>query len=284
MIKKNVLFARFPYKAVEHPDTVDWLIRAVKAAKEDQRIDQIHVARFDDTPITMTRNACIERAKRENVDYLLMIDSDMSPDLPGQKPFWETAFHHLYNHEGPAVIAAPYVGPPPHCNVYVFQWIALMNGNPNPDLKLEQFTREEAERLYGITEVAALPTGLMLLDMRGIEKLKPPYFYYEYTDEFESRKASTEDVTFTRDISLAGVPCYCAWDCWAGHWKAFRGDKPRTIQVENIRHQFVGAIEKNLRAKGLQAIKDQAAKALAADKEEKLGPLEGPREFQPKAS
>jgi hypothetical protein len=243
------MFARFPFGACDHPDTSDWLVSTVLKAKADPRISDLFHWRIDDTPITMGRNRCIQIAKDARADLLLMLDSDMSPDLPepGGKPFWDTSFEFIYRHydRGPSVVAAPYCGPPPHENCYVFRWASIQSDHPDADMRLEQFTREEAAIRGGFEKVAALPTGLFLLDMRAIERLTPPYFYYEWTDQFEQAKASTEDVTFTRDLSLAGVPLYVNWDAWAGHWKRKRVGKPKLITAEQVGKQFREAVLRN---------------------------------------
>jgi len=247
----DLLIARFPYKGAEHPDTTDWLLKTQAKTLRDPRVGKVIMSKFDDTPITMTRNAALRLAKHHKVDYILMVDSDMSPDLPleGAKPFWETSLDFALNHRHlPCVVGAPYVGPPPFSNVYVFYWANFMNDCPNPDYKLEQYTRHEAEFQSGIKEVAALPTGLVLIDTRALEFVEPPYFYYEWKDETESEKASTEDVTFTRDLSLAGVPMYCNWDSWAGHWKNYCAIKPVSPQVGQLRQKFSSQVKRELLA------------------------------------
>lgn len=245
MPKYNVMFARFPFGNQECPDSSDWMMRTLKKCWQDERLGEIHTYRRDDTPITMSRNHCIETAKTLKIDILVMIDSDMAPDLPypGAKPFWESSLDWLLKH-GPCVVAAPYCGPPPVENVYVFQWATGRTNNPNPnDMKIEQFSREDAAQRIGIERVAALPTGLIMIDMRVIEKISPPYFYYEWEKGgTESQKASTEDVTFTRDLALSEVPIYVNWDAWAGHWKRICVGKPTIIPVDRIRKRFVEAV------------------------------------------
>lgn len=64
------------------------------------------------------------------------------------------------------------------------------------------------------------------------EKAELPWSYYEWSDAYQQRKASTDDVTLTRDIALIGErrlgynPVHIAWDCWAGHWKPKCVGKP----------------------------------------------------------
>jgi hypothetical protein len=251
MPKYSILFARFPFLNQECPDTTDWLIRTAIKTVKDQRISTVEQARYDDTPVTMTRNQMIRHAKQLGVDYLCMVDSDMYPDCePDGKPFWDTTFNFMLQHEGPCIVGAPYCGPPPVCSVYVFRWCNNMNPGDcyYPDMRLEMIPRECAAKMQGFEKVAALPTGLMMVDMRAISKIKAPYFYYEWKDEEEAEKGSTEDVTFTRDTSFAGVPLYVNWDAWAGHWKRYCVKKPRLIDTDHVKQKFKDALADDFKA------------------------------------
>ena len=81
------------------------------------------------------------------------------------------------------------------------------------------------------------------------------FFYYEYTDKYQWQKASTEDVTNTRDISLAGItrlgynPVHCAWSSWAGHWKPRNVRKPRFISAIEVAQRFRTAVDRDKSAK-----------------------------------
>jgi len=247
-MKIDVMFARFPFGAQEHPDTTDWLIETVLKAKSDERIGRVRWRRKDDTPITMSRNWVVEEAKREKIDVLVMIDSDMLPDIKyaDAKPFWDTSLDFLLRHQGPCAIGAPYCGPPPVENVYVFQWANCNNDHPGEHHKLDQYSREQAATMAGIQLAGALPTGLFMVHMDAFKLMKPPYFYYEYTDETESVKASTEDVTFTRDMTFLGIPVYCNWDAWAGHWKRKCVMKPAILTVDMVSAKYKEAVLRDM--------------------------------------
>lgn len=246
----KIMFAQFTYGDWVHPDCSDWLNVTCHTVRNDPRVAEVHMYRKSDTPITMVRNNCLQEAKRLGADFVFMVDTDMAPDyeahLPGKKKFWPSTIDFMLNHPGPCVVAAPYTGPPPHQNVYVFRWGQKMNDNPNPGWSLDQFGREEASHMAGIGPVAALPTGVVLIDMRALAKIPPPYFYYEWTDEFQQYKASTEDVVFTRNLSLAGIPVYCNWDAWAGHWKSIRCDRPAVIHTDHISDSYKKALDMGL--------------------------------------
>jgi hypothetical protein len=199
-------------------------------------------------------------AQKHGVDLLLMVDSDIAPDVekgkdPNAQPFWKSTIDFMLEHEGPCVVAAPYCGPPPVENIYVFQWTKKQGDHPDPDGEIVQYTREQAAVMGGIHEAAALPTGLLLLDMRALKLLTPPYTYYEWEGDGpacqgcglrkpgpQSAKASTEDVTFTRDLSLAGVKVYCNWDAWCGHVKRKVVGKPRPYAADAVAERMKEAI------------------------------------------
>jgi hypothetical protein len=244
--------------ASEHPDVREWMIPTVLEANKDERIGGIRIWNLADTPITMTRNRAVLMARDYGVDVLVMVDSDMKPDVlggqPGSQPFFKSSFDFLVSHyaKGPVCIGAPYCGPPPMENVYVFRWNNWASENPNPDFQLEMYDRHTAVKLAGIQECAALPTGLIMYDMRCFSLTEPktesdkPWFYYEWKDKYHADKASTEDVTQTRDLSLVGTqrlgynPVFCNWDAWAGHWKPKCVSKPQVISASGISEKLKG--------------------------------------------
>lgn len=254
--KFKVMLARFPGGNCEHPGEVNFAINFTLAcAFDDRRISGLEHWFLNDTPITMSRNRCVRDAIEKDIDILVMIDSDMGPDMVNPAhSFWTAALDFIAGryHLAPTLIAAPYCGPPPHENIYVFRWRKYQTDHPNPDYKLDQFTREEAAERSGIEAVAALPTGLIAIDMRvftgfkigdEVLKLKPPWFYYEWTDEFETHKASTEDVTFTRNVHLLfgahGLDTvFVDWDAWAVHFKQKGVTRPAMVDPGNLARLF----------------------------------------------
>jgi hypothetical protein len=256
MPKYNLAIGRFPYGGIERTECVDWLIRIAETVATDPRLDYCWL-KENDTPITMTRNKMFADACNMGADFLLIVDSDMAPDIelqgrhkdPFARPFFESSLEFMLDHKGPCVVAAPYCGPPPHENVYIFQWGNKESGVPHERQQhsLDQFTREQAALMSGITQVGALPTGLMLIDCRVFKELPYPFTYYEYEGDGvecpqckgrhagpQAKKASTEDVTFTRDLTMLGIPVYCNWDAWAGHCKNKIVGKPRVSTVQTV--------------------------------------------------
>ena len=298
--KLNVLFCSYPYGgnggiASEVNEIRHWFHDTVTKAKADERVGRVDAMDEVDTPITMTRNNSVVAARQRGIDILVMVDSDQAPDYlvglePDAVPFWDTAFDFLYDHyaQGPVCIGAPYVGSGVE-NIFVFRWRVTSSNNPDDQFSLNQYTREEATEMAGIHECAALPTGLIMFDMRCFDLIEPKdsllgaglaehlrpqlgervtqgmiqdivawterhkiateqsFFYYEYADKYQAQKHSTEDVTCTRDISLAGQlalgynPVHCAWSSWAGHWKRKLCGKPQLLPVDFVASKLARA-------------------------------------------
>lgn len=241
------MLARFPGMFQEHPKSSNWMRRTFGKLKpramtgyreadngtvehwncDHPDISEVVLWDLTETPIDMARNRCIVEAQEMGCDYVLMIDADMAPDemRPGWQPFWESSWEWIRRQRVPTVIAAPYVGPGLHQNIYVFRWANWVNPehDPGTTYALRQYTREEAAERAGFEQVAALPTGLILYDLKIFERAAPPYFYYDFDKKF-TKKESTEDVTNTRDLSflwhdVPGAGCWVNWNSWARHVK-----------------------------------------------------------------
>lgn len=287
--KLNIMFAFPSYGgnggiSSEVPDIRKWYVETVLECQKDDRIGEVHEITLAETPITMSRNRFVQAARQKGCDILVMCDSDQNPNLhakeQGFAPFFKSSFDHLYKHydQGPVVIGAPYCGPPPYENVYVFRWDSQGVYGTETQFSLEQYSRHEASKMQGIQECAALPTGLIMYDMRCFELIEPAkmsqrrvleeleahrisvtdamrnlsqgWFYYEWKDQTACEKASTEDVTNTRDISLAGMakldynPVLCNWDSPIGHWKPWCvPGRPKFFGVESIAQSFKRAVQ-----------------------------------------
>ena len=262
--KVNVLIAQFAYGGTGGvpwvlPSHTNWIARLYHDLVKDERVDKIAIQTLSDTPITMSRNRVVKTARDTGYDFILMLDSDNTPDIekdddPAWKPFWQTSFDFAYGRlvRGlPSVVCAPYCGIPPHENVYVFQWQSPETSETSP-ISLEQYTRNHAAIMAGIQPVAAGPTGVTLYSTTAFDLQKPPWFYYEYNNDEQTAKSSTEDVTNFRDIALLGHQKYgepvlfCNWDSWAGHAKVKTVRKPRVVYASDVNARFREAIACNL--------------------------------------
>lgn len=262
MPKYKLMIAQFPGGNSTHPDVAGWVHQTAVKAAADPRISEIVPFRISTTPITMGRNKACRMALETQCDYILMIDSDMSPDLylgkdPEAVPFWDSAWEFaMQRRDKPVMLAAPYCGPPPHENVFVFRWANFESDCPQDvqPFKIEQFGREEAALRSGWERCPCAATGILLIDTRVFQQLAPPWFEYEYTDRFQSDLSSTEDCFFTRNAAVLpdpGCDVWVNWNAWAGHWKAKCVGKPVVTPADAIHqslHQAVRAgIQSNQR-------------------------------------
>lgn len=77
---------------------MNWCIDNVCKMKIDPRISEVFMEVIVDTPITMSRNRAVRRALERQVDYILMIDSDMAPDFYTNfdaPRFWDVAWEFM---------------------------------------------------------------------------------------------------------------------------------------------------------------------------------------------
>lgn len=260
----SFMFARFPGNYSEHPKSSGWIMETALKAAKDPRISHVEPWWKADTPITMVRNEACYVAREKKLDYILMIDSDMDPDCEfgttGFQPFWESTLEFLLKNRHDYVgVGAPYCGPPPHENIYVFEWYEMAGQEHEPFWRLDQFSRPRAASMGGIQEVGALPTGLYVMDTRILDVVPEPWFDYEYDKDgpkcphcglnapgYRIQKATTEDVFFTRNASILGCPQYCNWDAWAGHIKLKTVRKPQPWYKSDVNRAVRQAMERGI--------------------------------------
>jgi len=257
----DIAFCTFPYTGVVRKEAARYMVTNALAMRREPRVGRIIPIEVDDTPITMARNLAVRTALDEGADFIMMLDSDMSPDCeldesPDALPFFDSTFEFMVEHyhkNGPCVVFAPYCGVPPTENIYVFRWCNTESHAPGVGggpVSLEQFTREDAAMRTGFEQVGAGATGLIIYDARIFRDphYKPEWFYYDYGDEFKSNKASTEDVANLRDISSLGYPVYVNWHAWAAHMKVKKVRKPVIPTLDSVGRKYADAVESRRRA------------------------------------
>lgn len=242
--KVRVGLFRFPFDMREMSTTVDWLLRSSHYLNNHERVEIVASESIADTPVDMSRNRALKRAKELGLHFAIFIDSDMWPDYEyihnqcketdAAKEFLPNAFEFALQHDGPCVIGVPYCCAPPEERVLVMKWVVQETDAPPGASHIKSYDREEVDSLRGFGEVAALGTGLLLIDLRALDVLPEPYFTYEFKDAAQTEKASTEDIVFTRDLHLLDVPQYCFWSSWAGHWKNKLVVRPATIPLAKV--------------------------------------------------
>lgn len=138
--------------------------------------------------IHCARNTSARQALESNCDFLLMCDPDMQPDarlfndrLPADrqpearewaKPFVFSSLDFMLS-TCSAIVAAPAVGAPPENKINV--WPARDGG------ELKRMSHQEmAEIEPGFQRVAAVGTGLMLVDCNLFRNMPQPWFEDAY--------------------------------------------------------------------------------------------------------
>jgi len=223
-----------------------WAMQAAVWASKQRDIDGgLHYWQANDTPITMVRNLAVRAALANDIDILVMVDSDMAPDIDKSHPFLPGAFEFIRKRwqQAPTIISAPYCTGGPSYNPVMGTWRTF--GASGMDVATDLYTREEAAQLHGIQPCSLQGTGLMCIDTRifsgfpvgdELVRLPEPWFYYEYRDGSNSEKASTEDMVFTRNASLLfarhGIEVgFVDWDAWSWHVKTQFVGKPQTAGI-----------------------------------------------------
>lgn len=230
--KVRILICVFNYDGWIRGEIADWYMgKCVPALTECGKVEAVSfTTQFRGYPITRLRNRACQVAQSSGFHYLLMIDNDNVPDCeyefdPRARPFFPAALEFAIS-KGPCVVGAPYCGAPPRENCMVIKWEPVADRSQAMPATMTKYSRKEAAEAEGFEEVAALPTGMLLIDLRVLNELPPPWFDYEYKDTLEAELAATEDVFFTRNLSFVGVPQYVFWDAWAGHVKEVMVRRP----------------------------------------------------------
>lgn len=253
--KVNLLVVVFTYSGQCHVDVLTYTHRVAAQLRDHPRVNQVEVAAAHGYPTDRVRNAALLSAKGRGFHFCLMIDDDMAVDFqlgdPNAKavPFAPTALDFMLAHKGPCFVGAPYTSGPPNQEVVVMKNRERFPDQPDGvGFSIDKYTRDEAAVLEGIHEVAALPTGCLMIDVRSTLIMPPPWFAYEYADApLNANLASTEDVFFTRNAAWLGVKQYCAWSSWCGHHKRILTNKPRLSPVNEIPDMIYKAWDKGWR-------------------------------------
>lgn len=242
--KVKLLVNVFTYSKQIGADVFSWCCGVGPTLDNHPRVSDVRISYTYGYPTDKVRNAVVKEAREHGHDYVLMLDDDQVPDIGLREcpertdmvPFLTSAVDFALAHDGPCLVGAPYCSGPP-----LQQVLVMKNREYVPDLldgmglKIDKYTRDEASRERGIKQVMGLPTGCLLVDLRVLDVLPPPWFSYEFDDPpFNTSLASTEDIVFTRNLDWLGVKQYCHWSAWAGHAKSYTTGVPTEAPVVDI--------------------------------------------------
>jgi hypothetical protein len=160
---------------------------ALAAALYVAGVKQIPVALANNkgSVVHKNRNNAVAEAQRLGAAKLLFIDSDMT--------FPVNAIERLMAHEKP-IVGATYA-----------QRTGLHKNLAKP-------LSGQLEDVHGLVEVAALPTGMLLIDMAVFERMKRPYFRMPFVEEDAERGIPPsdmgEDYDFCNRARTANIPVF----------------------------------------------------------------------------
>lgn len=242
--KVKLLVHAFTYTKQIGADAFSYCCGLGPTLANHERISDVRISYSHGYPTDKCRNGVVKEARQHGHDFVLMLDDDQCPDIGLSEcrertdivPFMPSAIDFALAHDGPCLVGAPYCGSPPLQQVMVMKNREYIPGlRDGMGLKIDKYSRDEAAWMTGIQRVAGLPTGCLLVDLRVLDVLPPPWFCYEFEDApFNTSLASTEDIVFTRNLDWLGVKQYAHWSSWAGHDKRFRTGIPPTAPVHDI--------------------------------------------------
>ena len=200
----NILVARLARGLYERSEISDWLVESFLQKRPQ---DQLSTISLDYFPTTTARHKAVVEARRRSVDLLCMIDHDMVP-VPGSG-YLNRAAEFLATRPC-AMVGYPYRSGWPEWATNV--WRETAGGNR------VRVSNEESAGLTATERVGQMGLGLVIVGMACFDMLQLPYFDYQYGQDFSELTAS-EDIYFTRNLTLAGGEVYCDWSRWVGHAK-----------------------------------------------------------------
>lgn len=241
--KVKLLVNVFTYSKQIGADVFSWCCGVGPTLEKHPRVTDVRISYTYGYPTDKVRNAVVKEARQFGHDLVLMLDDDQVPDCglnlsdrPDMTAFLPTALDFMLAHGDPCLVGAPYCSSPPFQQVLVMKNREYIpNLRDGAGLKIDKYTRDEAAVMTGVQRCTGLPTGCLLVDLRVLDVLPPPWFSYEYDDPpFNTSLASTEDIVFTRNLDWLGVKQYCTWSSWAGHAKHFTTGVPTPAPVVDI--------------------------------------------------
>ena len=229
----------------------------------------ISLTQTNKSRIPAARNHGVKEAREEGATHLLMIDPDVAIDAfvgtePWAKKWWSEAWYFAKRDGPPLVLTAPYAGQLQKVHVFYRDKEGVNR----------RYSWNDAGKMSGWSQVNAVGSGLMLIDMRVFDLLDKhddslnqhrPYFRDIYADERETELDYTPDVYFCERCREVGVPIWVNWDCWCGHWQLQRVTSPRCGTIPETTESEVSG----------SAIKEQGVGCLRRSEEEDSGMVEG---------
>lgn len=259
MPKYTIAIARPSSNGWERSEVGTFLFQATEASTQNpeiapyiQNLLHIPLTKF---PTNVCRNILVRECQNMRVDYLMMVDNDSEiyngirePSGKVHPGTFETFFTFLRKQSKPSVIAAPYCSGDGQVQVLKFTTDQVVQ-HPLDSFRIMQTNREFAASKTGFEKVDSIGTHCIMFDMRVFDAIPKPYFSYQYNED-ETEVIETEDCWCMRHLFYAGVPVYCGWDFWSGHFKESRIYKPPVLDDKAVPEYFMKQAEAKLLADG----------------------------------
>lgn len=219
--KISVLVVRLTYTGWERQEIGDFLVQTVLDLQAHPRVRGASYVPINQLDIATARNLAAQLALSREEDILVMVDNDIKPAKGFVWAAIDLILHQLDNGHGPTVVVSPTRCGNGEVNIKRVEHLdgygehGINVSSPVPLL--------EAIKRVGVEPVPLAGAALIAIHTGTFEALAKhkglPYFYVEYADESETEIVTSEDIAFTRDCNLHGVPVVALWNYWSSHWK-----------------------------------------------------------------
>jgi len=190
------------------PKTVGSLLAMVAHSKE---IDfHILVAERGYT-ISENRNYCVVQAQKNQSDYLIFIDDDMT--------FPADTLDCLLAHKKDVVGVNSYSRCLPLSST-----VGLMDAK-GEYMHPDKHTEWEMQIPNGLFKAYFVGAGVMLIDMKVFDKIKKPYFHF--TTDKNGQIIHGEDGYFCNQVKEAGMDIWCDSSLQIGHLGEYSFEAPK---------------------------------------------------------
>lgn len=238
----NILIARTCSYQAEHPRLGSWLFHMGIDLGRDERVGACATTDDNRHRIHNSRNHMARYALDNGFHYLCFVDPDMHPDFrvghdfcdlkqqpdarPWARPFLRSSLDFMLTTQC-GVVASPAVSGPPARRVNV--WTVKSLDEPPVNVTPDEFARMKP----GFVQVAAIGTGLMLIDVDVFRKLPEPWFedvYHEGSPQYDPDQS--QDCAFCFKCNQHRIAVYANLFAPSRHMKTIGCDPPDFLEPE----------------------------------------------------
>ena len=209
------------------PKTVGCLLNMVNHTKD---VDfHILVAERGYT-ISENRNYCVVQAQKNESDYLIFVDDDMT--------FPEDTLDVLLSHKKEVIGVNSYSRCLPLSST-----VGLMD-KKGEYMHPDKHTEWEMQIPDGLFKAYFVGAGVLLIDMKVFERVSSPYFNFTY--DKNGQVIHGEDGSFCKKVQEAGMSVWCDGSIEIGHLGEYEYKRPvgefnTFVPSEGVNDSMVGS-------------------------------------------